>query len=449
MFHALYRDTIVSMLDLKYVRENPETVKRNAADRQVLVDVDAVVRLYDRRNELIRSVEALRTERNNNARSMKQKLPSDERERLVEEGKQLKLRIADAEEDLSRTESELSDLADKLPNLTHPEAPVGAGEESNRQIEVSGTCPVFDFPPRDHVALAEMLDLVDFEAATKVSGTKFYYLRNQAVFLELALTRFALDLLVDRGYVPMITPDIARTDIVAGIGFNPRGPESNIYNLEEGDTSLVGTAEITLGGYYADRTLAESDLPVKMAGLSHCFRREAGSAGQFSRGLYRVHQFTKVEMFIVCMPEDSEAMHQELLEIEKEIFSRLEIPFRVLDICTGDLGGPAYRKFDLEAWMPGRGDAGEWGEVTSASNCTDFQSRRLGIRYTRTDAGKNTRGFVHLLNGTAIAVSRAIIALLENFQEQDGSIRIPSALQPYTGFERIVPAGNREPGKTR
>jgi seryl-tRNA synthetase len=437
------------MLDLKYVRDNPDLVKRNAADRQVSVDIDEVVRLYDRRNELIRSTEALRTERNANARSMKQKLESEERQRLIEEGKQLKLKIATAEEALTRTESELAALAEKLPNFTHPEAPVGSDEDANREIELSGTVPVFDFPPRDHVALAEMLDLVDFEAATKVSGTKFYYLRNQAVFLELALTRFALDFLAGRGYVPMITPDIARTDIVAGIGFNPRGPESNIYNLEDGETSLVGTAEITLGGYYAGQTLAEADLPIRMAGLSHCFRREAGSAGQFSRGLYRVHQFTKVEMFIVCMPDDSEAMHRELLEIEKQIFSRLEIPFRVLDICTGDLGGPAYRKFDLEAWMPGRGDNGEWGEVTSASNCTDFQSRRLDIRYVRTTDGKNARGFVHLLNGTAIAVSRAIIAILENFQEQDGSVRIPAALQPYTGFERIAPTGKINPGQSR
>lgn len=436
------------MLDLKFVRENPDTVKQNTRNRHVSIDVDRLIHVYDQRSELIQATEALRAERNNNAQAMKGTLSPGERNGLIEEGKQLKTRIAAAEEELAGIESELTLLADKLPNLTHPDAPVGVGESDNRELEVVGSRPQFSFSPIDHVAIAERLDLVDFEAAARVSGTKFYYLKNEAVYLELALTRFAMDILRDRGFIPMITPDIARTDIVAGIGFNPRGPESNIYNLEDEDTSLVGTAEITLGGYYAGQTLPVEGLPIRMAGISHCFRREAGSAGQFSRGLYRVHQFTKVEMFIVCMPEESESMHLELLEIEKEIFSRLEIPFRVVDICTGDLGGPAYRKFDLEAWMPGRGESGEWGEVTSTSNCTDFQSRRLNIRYTDTRNGKKQRGFVHLLNGTAVAVSRAIIAILENFQDSDGSVRIPRALQPYTGFDRIAartPSGESPP----
>lgn len=434
------------MLDLKYVRENPDAVKENLRNRHVHVDVDAVLRAYDRRNELIQTTEALRAERNTNTQAMKSKPDPRDRARLVEEGKQLKQKIATAEEALAAVELELHELADKLPNQTHPDAPVGAEESDNRELEKVGTVPSFSFTPKDHVALAEQLDLVDFEAAARVSGAKFYYLKNEAVYLELALTRFAMDLLREQGFTPMITPDIARTDVVAGIGFNPRGPESNIYNLEDEDTSLVGTAEITLGGYYAGQTIPAEDLPIRMAGISHCFRREAGSAGQFSRGLYRVHQFTKVEMFIVCLPEDSDRMHRELLDIEKEIFSRLEIPFRVLDICTGDLGGPAYRKFDLEAWMPGRADGGDWGEITSTSNCTDFQSRRLNVRYSDNRDGKKQRGYAHLLNGTAVAVSRAIIAILENFQEEDGSVRIPAALQPYTGFERIsVPGGGSPP----
>lgn len=437
------------MLDLKFVRENPEHVKQNAYNRGVSVDVDAIIVAYDRRNALIQSVEALRAERNANAQTMKGKLTPDERSKLIEEGKELKVRIASVEEELATREQTLNEIAKKLPNTTHPDAPVGADEDSNRELEIVGEKPVFDFDPLDHVALAEQLDLVDFETAARVSGTKFYYLKNEAVFLELALTRFALDMLQERGFVPMITPDIARTEVVAGIGFNPRGPESNIYNLEGEETSLVGTAEITLGGYYSGHSIATEHLPIRMAGLSHCFRREAGSAGQFSRGLYRVHQFSKVEMFIVCMPEDSERMHEELLQIEKEIFSRLELPFRVLDICTGDLGGPAYRKFDLEAWMPGRGETGEWGEVTSTSNCTDFQSRRLNIRFSNTRDGRKERGFVHLLNGTAVAVSRAIIAILENFQEKDGGVRIPRALHPYTGFERIPPREKDAQEETR
>ncbi len=426
------------MLDLKFVRNNPELVRKNIKQRNVSADLDAVLDLYDRHLETLRAVEDLRTRRNENAAAMKQRLPDDDRQRLIEEGKRLKEEIAFRENDLKTLEKELYAAADSLPNLTHPETPVGSDEGANRELEIVGTVPVFDFTPKDHVELGTNLDIVDFERAAKVSGTKFYYLRNEGVYLELALVRFALDTLKERGFTPMITPDIARTDVVAGIGFNPRGPESNIYNLQDEDTSLVGTAEITLGGYYANETLQTEELPLQMAGLSHCFRREAGAAGQFSRGLYRVHQFTKVEMFILCHPEESERYHLEMLQIEKDIFSRLGIPFRVLDICSGDLGGPAYRKFDLEAWMPGRGDGGEWGEVTSTSNCTDFQSRRLNIRYQKKLEGeKKERGYVHLLNGTAIAVSRAIIAILENFQHADGSVTIPEVLRPYTGFDRI------------
>ena len=427
------------MLDLKFVRDNPDLIRTNIENRHVHADLDSVLELYDKRNELLHAVEGQRAARNENARAMKQKLSDQERSALVEEGKRLKQEIANLEDELKRLDAALTEAADALPNLTHPETPIGAEETANREVEQVGSKPKFNFPPRDHVEIGDRLDLVDFEHAAKVSGTKFYYLRNQGVFLELALVRFAMDILTQRGFTPMITPDIARTDVVAGIGFNPRGPESNIYNLAHEDTSLVGTAEITLGGYYAGESLDAATLPIRFAGLSHCFRREAGASGQFSRGLYRVHQFTKVEMFILAHPDDSEAIHQEMLETEKQIFETLEIPFRVVDICTGDLGNPAYRKFDLEAWMPGRGEHGEWGEVTSTSNCTDFQSRRLNIRYSRTnEAGKKEKGYVHLLNGTAVAVSRAIIALLENFQQSDGSIVIPEALRPYTGFDRIA-----------
>ncbi len=428
------------MLDLKFVRNNPELIKKNIKDRNVQVDVDAILRLYDGHREALQRVEELRTRRNENAAAMKQRLSEDERKSLIDEGKRLKEEIASHEGELKELEKELHRAAEALPNLTHPETPVGGDDSANRELEVVGTPRTFSFEPRDHVELGTSLDIVDFERAAKVSGAKFYYLRNEGVFLELALIRYALDILRERGFTPMITPDIARTDVVAGIGFNPRGPESNIYNLEDEDTSLVGTAEITLGGYYADETLPSEELPLRMAGLSHCFRREAGAAGQFSRGLYRVHQFTKVEMFILCHPDDSERFHVEMLETEKEIFSSLDIPFRVLDICSGDLGGPAYRKFDLEAWMPGRGESGEWGEVTSTSNCTDFQSRRLNVRYQKLlENGKKERGFVHLLNGTAVAVSRAIIAILENFQRSDGSVEIPPALRKYTGFDVIQP----------
>jgi seryl-tRNA synthetase len=364
---------------------------------------------------------------------MKAKLDPEARTLKIEEGKLLKDRIAEAEAKLLDLDARLAAEAMRIPNMAHPKAPRGKEDKDNLEVKRFGAPTKFDFAPKDHVQLGQELDLIDFDAATRVSGTKFYYLKNEAVLLELGLVRYALDILLSKGYTLFTTPDIAKTEILEGIGFNPRGAESNVYTVEGEDTCLIGTAEITLGGYYAGTIQDKSALPLRMAGISHCFRREAGSAGQFSKGLYRVHQFTKVEMFAYALPEESDAMHEELRGIEEEIFSGLGIPFRVVDTCTGDLGAPAYRKWDLEAWMPGR-NGGEWGEVTSTSNCTDYQARRLGIKFKDED-GKNK--FVHTLNGTAIACSRAMIAIMENYQRADGSIGMPKALVPYLGFDEI------------
>ncbi|MDR0598886.1 MAG: serine--tRNA ligase [Treponema sp.] len=421
------------MLDYRFIVDNLEAVKRNIADRYMKADADAVVRLFSRRAELVTALQRLQQRRNAVAGSMKGKLEAPARQALVEEGKKLKEDIAAAEAELAGVESELETEGRRVPNMAHPGAPRGREDKDNLEVKRVGEPAKFDFEPADHVKLGQDLDIIDFDAATKVSGTKFYYLKNEGVFLELGLVRYALDILGKRGFTPFITPDVAREEILEGIGFNPRGAESNIYTLEGEDACLVGTAEITLGGYYANTVLPKDKLPLRLAGLSHCFRREAGAAGQFSKGLYRVHQFTKLEMFVYCLPEESGSFHEELRSIEEEIFSGLEIPFRVVDTCTGDLGAPAYRKWDLEAWMPGR-DGGEWGEVTSTSNCTDYQARRLNIRY-KDDDGKNK--FLHMLNGTAVAVSRGIIAILENFQRADGSVRVPAALVPYCGFDVI------------
>jgi len=421
------------MLDLKYIKENAEAVKQNIKNRFMSVDVDEVLDLYEKRNSLIAESDALKQKRNENARKMKGRLDENERNDLITEGKNLKQRIAETDDELSRVREALEAAAGHIPNMAHPDAPVGKEDKDNTEIRRVGTIPTFDFLPLDHVELGKKLDLIDFDAAARVTGQKFYYLKNEAVFLELALSTYAMDKLFSKGFTPTITPDIAREEILEGIGFNPRGDESNIYNIEDTGTCLVGTAEITLGGMLADSILSKDELPIRLAGLSHCFRREAGAAGQYSRGLYRVHQFTKVEMFVFCLPEDSERIHEELLALEEEIFQELAIPYRVVDTCTGDLGAPAYRKFDLEAWMPGRGNGGDWGEVTSTSNCTDYQARRLGIRF-RDETGNR---YVHMLNGTAVAVSRALIALLENNQQPDGTITIPQVLAPYTGFEYI------------
>ena len=433
------------MLDYRFIAGNLDAVKKNIENRCMKADADAVLRLFNKRTELSTALQTLQQQRNNNAAAMKGKLEAAERAALIEEGKKLKESIAAAEAELGAVETGLEKEAKKIPNMAHPDAPVGKEEKDNLEVKRFGEPAKFDFEPLDHVTLGQNLDIIDFDSATKVSGIKFYYLKNEGVFLELGLVRYALDILQKRGFTPFITPDVAREEILEGIGFNPRGAESNVYNIEGENSCLVGTAEITLGGYYSNTILPREKLPLRLAGLSHCFRREAGAAGQFSKGLYRVHQFTKLEMFIFCLPEESESLHEELRSIEEEIFSGLEIPFRVVDTCTGDLGAPAYRKWDLEAWMPGRPSlpggtglsertGGDWGEVTSTSNCTDYQARRLNVRFKDSD-GKNK--FVHMLNGTAIAISRGIIAILENFQQSDGSVRLPKALVPYCGFEWI------------
>ena len=421
------------MLDHKFIRDNLEAVKKNIGDRFMKADADLVATLYDKRNEFLKRLEDERRARNENAASMKGKIEAAIRDRLIAEGKALKDRIAVMEKEVEELGARLLEEARRIPNMAHPDAPIGREDKDNLEVSRSGVPTTFDFEPKDHVQLGADLDIIDFDAATRVSGTKFYYLKNQGVILELALVRYALDILQKKGFTLFTTPDIAKTEILEGIGFNPRGPESNVYNIEGEDSCLIGTAEITLGGYHSGSIFEKKDLPVRLAGLSHCFRREAGAAGQFSKGLYRVHQFTKVEMFAFCLPEESDRIHEELRAIEEEIFAGLGIPFRVVDTCTGDLGAPAYRKWDLEAWMPGR-NGGDWGEVTSTSNCTDFQARRLNVKY-KDDDGKNK--YVHMLNGTAIACSRGIIAVLENFQQADGSVRIPDALVPYCGFSEI------------
>ncbi len=429
------------MLDLKYVVANADAVKQNCRNRNappdVLEDVDRVVALEAERRGLLHAVEDVRRRQNEVAQATGRERDAEKRTALIEQGKRLKSEVADEEERLSRLEDELNQRVKRIPNLTHPDAPIGLTEEESRELRKVGTPRAFDFKPKDHVALGKDLDLIDFETGGKVSGTGFYFLKNDAVLLDLALQQFAVKKLVAAGFTPIVTPDLARNQILEGIGFTPRGVETQVYSVEDTDLSLVGTAEITLGGMHADNVLDESALPIRYVGLSHCFRTEAGAAGRASRGLYRVHQFTKVEMFAFSTPETSGAIHAEMLAIEEDLFQSLGIPYRVLDICSGDLGGPAYRKFDLEAWMPGRGEHGEYGEVTSTSDCTDYQARRLNIRYR--PAGQKGTRFVHTLNGTAIALSRALIVVLENYQRADGRIDVPEVLRPLVGKDVIGP----------
>ena len=423
------------MLDYKFIKDNLDAVKENIKNRNMTADADIVVKLYDERTAMVTELQSLQQKRNENAQSMKQKLDNEKRQELISAGKAIKDEIATLEAKLKETEEKLDEAARQIPNMVHPKAPIGKLDTENLEVKVSGTPRKFDFEPKDHVQIAETLDILDFDRGTKVSGPKFYYLKNEAVFLEQALIMYALNTLRKHGFEMFITPDVAKEEVLKGIGFNPRGNESNVYSIEEEGTCLVATAEITLGGYHSDEILDKAKLPLLYGGLSHCFRREAGAAGQFSKGLYRVHQFDKVEMFAYATPEQSDEIHEKLRQIEEEIFEGLGLPFHVVDTCTGDLGAPAYRKWDLEAWMPGR-NGGEYGEVTSTSNCTDYQARRLNIKY-KDDDGKNK--YVHTLNGTAIAVGRAMLAILENYQNADGSVTIPEVLVPYCGFDKILP----------
>jgi seryl-tRNA synthetase len=423
-----------TMLDLQFVCDHAAEVEANCCHRRVSVDVGAILALRDRRSELIQAGDKLRHEQNEIAQTIPQASRED-RPRLVQRGKELKGLVAENAAQLAEVESQLRDLLGRLPNMTHPDAPRG-GEEAVVVLREVGKRPAFDFSPRDHVELMHSLDLLDLEAGAKVAGHGFYFLKNEAVLLELALVQYAVEVLLREGFTIFSTPDVARDEVLGGTGYQPRGPETQIYSLEGTDLSLVATAEITLGGMLKDEILTSDQLPLKFGGLSHCFRTEAGGHGKATRGIYRVHQFTKVEMFGFTGPDValSDAFQHEILRIEEEIFQGLGIPYRVIDTPSGDLGGPAYRKFDLEAWMPGRGD---YGEVTSCSNCTDFQARRLGIRCKSPD-WKGTR-FVHTLNGTAIAVTRAIIAIVENYQQPDGSVVVPEVLRRWVGADRIKP----------
>ncbi|MBI2097149.1 MAG: serine--tRNA ligase [Candidatus Sungbacteria bacterium] len=412
------------MIDIELIRKNPELVKDALKKRGADVGVDYIREVDTKRLAALRELEKMRAEQNEMSAEYS-KAGEARRTLLVINSKELKDKIGHKEFELKTLEDEVSELLKQIPNLPLPEVPPGVSEKDNVVLHEVGDKPDFEFEPLNHVALGTSLDILDFESGAKVSGSGFYYLKNEGVLLELALVQYALDILRQRGFVIWLTPDLAREQFYVGTGYLPRGPEAQTYEVKDSDLGLIATSEVTLAGIHAGEILEEKDLPLRYAGYSHCFRQEAGSYGKYSRGLYRVHQFSKVEMFVYARPEDSAAMHEKLLSVEETLWQGLKIPYRVVGMCAGDLGTQAARKIDLEAWMPGRGD---WGEVTSASNTTDYQSRNLGIRYRR-ENGEN--GFVHTLNGTAIATSRAIIAILENYQEADGSVRIPEALRPY------------------
>ncbi|XP_057787838.1 serine--tRNA ligase, chloroplastic/mitochondrial isoform X1 [Salvia miltiorrhiza] len=430
-------------IDFKWIRDNKEAVAANIKTRNSNANLQFVLELYDKLLTLQKEVERLRAERNVVANKMKAKLEPSERQKLIEEGKNLKDVLVTLEEDLLKLTDELQQEAQCVPNMTHPDVPVG-GEDCSTVRKVVGKPREFGFAIKDHVQLGKDLDILDFDAASEVSGSKFYYLKNEAVLLEMGLVNWAVSEVMKRGFTPLTTPEIVRSSIVEKCGFQPRGSNTQVYSIEGSDQCLIGTAEIPVGGIHMDSILAEASLPLKYVAFSHCFRTEAGAAGTATRGLYRVHQFSKVEMFVLCRPEESDTFHEELISIEEDLFSSLGLHFKTLDMATEDLGAPAYRKFDVEAWMPG---LGRYGEISSASNCTDYQSRRLGIRYrpelsaSMPKKGKGSSGatqFVHTLNATACAVPRMLVCLLENYQQEDGTVVVPEPLRPFVGGLQVI-----------
>ncbi|TSC84840.1 MAG: seryl-tRNA synthetase [Parcubacteria group bacterium Gr01-1014_13] len=417
------------MLDIKFIRDNKELVKENCKNRNVNIDIDLLLNLDNERRAGLKEVETLRALRNNKSKG---KPTEEEIAKLRQVGEE----ISGLEKKMEDIENKYRELLYKVPNLTHPETPMG-GESDFKVIHTSASPKPFKFIPKNHEELMLNLDLIDFERGAKVAAAKFYFSKNNLVRLNQALLNYGIDMLTKNGYTLVETPDVAKNEILAGVGFNPRGEETQVYSLENTDLSLIGTAEITMGGYHAQEVLDLSKGPKKYVALSHCFRTEAGAYGKTNKGLYRVHQFTKLEMFIYCKPEDSEKMHLELLSMEKKIADGLKLPYRVIEVASGDLGGPAYRKYDIEAWMVMNAEndqQGGYGEITSTSNCTDYQSRRLNIKY-RKENGETE--FMHTLNGTAIVTSRFPLAIVENFQQKDGSVLVPKVLQKYTGFKKL------------
>jgi seryl-tRNA synthetase len=411
------------VLDVRAIREDPERFRKGLTRRGAADAVDEIVGLDARRRELTAEVESLRAEQN---RASKEIGPAsgDERASLIERVSAVSARIKEIDPELERVEAELNAVLARTPNVPHESAPDGVSEEDAVELRRSGEPPAFGFEPRDHVALGELLGVLDVERGSRTSGSRFVYLLGDIVAVQFALVRHVLEVLVGRGFTPVVPPVLVREEPMFGTGFLPT-EESNLYVTREDDLYLVGTSEVPLAAYRMGEILDDAELPLRYAGYSTCFRREAGSYGKDLGGMFRVHQFDKVEMFSFVRPEASWDEHDLLVSIEEEIVSSLEVPYRVVNVAAGDLGPPAAKKYDIEAWLPGQG---RYREITSCSNCTDYQARRLQTRVRRPDGSIEP---VHTLNGTAVAVSRTLIAIMENHQRADGSIGLPSVLHPH------------------
>lgn len=416
------------MFDIKLIRENPEQIKKAAEAKKVDIDIDQILEADKKKRELQIAVQALQQERNAFAKSVKGK-PTGEQ---IEKGKKIRDKLDEEEMKLNEVDEELNKLLRNIPNPAKPDVKIGKDESENEVIRKFKEPTKFTFTPKDHLELGEALGIIDVERAAKVSGARFYYLKNDGVLLELALVRFALDTLISAGFAPVLPPVLIKKEIMQGLGYMENGGEEDMYILDKENLVLVGTAEQALVPYHAGETLQKKDLPRRYVGYSSSFRREAGSYGKDTRGILRDHQFNKVEMVSFVAEGDDDREHEFLLALEEKLFQALDIPYQVVKMCTGDLGFPAARKYDIEAWIPSQN---KYREVTSTSTVTDFQSRRLNMKYQ--DGAE--KKYLNVLNGTGFAMSRTPIAILENYQQEDGSIIIPEVLRKYIGKEAIKP----------
>lgn len=409
------------MLDIRYIRANAEKVQESTRAKGYDVDISSLLKIDDDRRALQQRVDDLRERRNQNAAKMKGGKPE---QGLIDEGKQIKIELTEQEGYLTNLEAEYKQFLHSVPNVITDDVPLG-GEEDSVEIKVFGEQKT---GAKDHLDYALERDWVDFERGAKVAGAKFYYLKGDLALLENAITQFALDYITKKGFTYMTVPHMVNQRTMTGTGFAPRtSDQSDEYAIEGEDLALIATAEIPLTGYHADEIIDEDKLPLLYAGLSPCYRREAGASGKHTRGLFRVHQFNKLEMYAFTLPEQSVEMHQRILAIEEELWQALGISYHVINIAAGDLGAPAAKKYDIEYWSP---VDGSYRELTSCSNCTDFQARNLNIRVRRQDGSVEV---LHTLNGTAVSLARSLVVILENYQNQDGTLTVPEVLRPYMG----------------
>lgn len=406
------------MLDIKFIRENPEEVRKKAQSKGVNVNVDLILKLDKQRRKLIQDIESLKAEKN--------KLGAKEKK----EAKTIKTKIQKLGPKLEKTEKEFNELMLQVPNLPLNDVPIGKDEKDNLVLKNVGIRTKFSFKPKDYLEIAEKLDIIDTKRAAKVSGTRFGYLKGEAALLELGLIQLAFDVLIKEGFIPIIPPVMIKAEMARGTGYFEQLDKKEAYYLPQDDLYLVGTSEQSIATMHTNEIFQEKDLPKRYVGFSTCFRREAGSYGKDTKGILRVHQFDKIEMFSFCKPENSVKEHKFFLSLEEKLMKLLEIPYRVVQMCTADLAYPQVAKFDIEAWMPGQN---QYRETHSTSNCTDFQARRLNIRYRY----KKETEFVHMLNGTAFAIGRILIAIIENYQQKDESIKVPQVLQRYIKIKKI------------